>query len=265
MATKEQIVHIARTYLRDFPKFFQVSFTPALRTYDLGKPNVTGDTLWVALVTGPSVTVLPSTAYALDERNGLLRLYGMPSGDTLMIEGYYHEWLSDEDLDFYSDMAIGLTTHNLGLSLNAVAPAVANVIGMYSIVQALWGLLAEYSRDIDVITSEAVHIIASQRYRMVASLLDSWTATYTKAATALNIGLDRIEVLNLRRVSMTTNRLVPLYKEREVGDYAPIERLWPGVPSGVIDLEAPGEAEEMRQDVLIEGEPAPGMLNTGFY
>lgn len=264
MATKADIIAIARNYLRDFPRFFQTSFVPQGRTYELGKPNIDASSMWVATVTGASVSVLaPTTEYVLDERNGLLRLNTLPAVDSLLVEGYHYEWLTPADLSFYADMAIHLNTHNINTPLSDMAPAVVDVVGIHALIQALWGLLSEYSRDIDVITSESVHIIASQRYRMVANLLDTWTAEYNTRAAALNIGLERIEVLNLRRVSYTTNRLIPLYKEREVGDYSPIERLWPEIPDGVLSIETP--EDPLRDDVFVEGEPAPGYLTTGYY
>jgi hypothetical protein len=264
MATKTDVINIARNYLRDFPKFFQGSYAPVSRTYDVGKPNVDPTSLWVATVTGASVSVLTAdVGYVLDERNGLVRFPTLPVCDSVLVEGYHYEWLLPSDLDFYADMAIDLNTHNLHTQLSEMAPAVVDVIGIHALIQALWGLLSEYSRDIDVITSESVHIIASQRYRMVSSLLNQWTDEYNKRAAALNIGLERLEVLNLRRVSKTTNRLVPLYKDREVGDYGPIERLWPEIPEGVINLT--DESEDLRQDIFIDGEPVPGYLSTGQF
>ena len=266
MATKSDIITIARNYLRDFPKFFQTGFVPAGRTYELNKPNIDTGSLWVAYVPsggGASVTVIPDTDYALDERNGLIRLATLPVAETIMVEGYYYEWLTPADLDFYADMAIHMDTHNLSTPLSMLAPAVVDVIGIHALVQALWGLLTEYSRDIDVITSESVHIIASQRYRMVESLLTDWSAEYNKRAAALNIGLERMEVFNLRRVSKTTNRLVPEYREREVGDYGPIERIFPPIDAGVINLE--DTSDKLRQDVLVDGDPVPGFLSTGEF
>lgn len=263
MATKQEITDIARNYLRDFPKFFQDTFNSVGRTVDLGKPNVDGDTLWVAYV--PQGGSAASVSYTLDSRNGLIRLNSnLLTSDTLMVEGYYYEWLTPSDLSFYADMAINLNTHNLKVPLSNMAPAVSDVVGIHTLIQALWGLLSEYSRDIDVITSESVHISASQRYRMVSSLLQYWTEEYNKRAHALNIGLERLEVVNLRRVSRTTNRLVPLYKPREVGDYGPIERLWPDIDEGVIVIED-DDGDELRQDVFVEGEPPPGFLSTGYY
>lgn len=268
MATKEDVVTIARNYLRDFPKFFQLTFTAAGRTYNLGKPNIDADSLWVAYVPagsgGASVTVIPSTDYALDARNGFLRLpYPLVSADEFLVEGYYYEWLLPSDFSFYADMAIHLNTHNIDTPLANMAPAVVDVVGIHTLIQALWGLLSEYSRDIDVITSEAVHIIASQRYRMVQSLLDFWMEEYNKRAAALNIGLERLEVLTLRRVSRTTGYLVPVYKPREIGDYNPVERIWPPIDPGVISIEE--EEDDLRTDVLLDGSPPPGYVSQAYY
>lgn len=268
MATKSDITTTARNYLRDFPKFFRESFVPTGGTmYELGKPNVDSTTLYVAYVPnagGSASTLAASTGYTLDDRNGLIRTVDtIATTNTLMVEGYYYEWLLPDDLDFYADMAINLNTHNIKVPLADMAPAVADVVGIHCLVQALWGLLSEYSRDIDVISSESVHIMASQRYRMVSDLLEYWTAEYNKRAQALNIGLERLEVINLRRISRTTNRLVPLYKSREVGDYGPIERIWIEPDDGVIQIEE--TSDETRTDVYVDGEPPPGYLSTGQY
>lgn len=266
MATKADIVNTARNYLRDYKRPFRTTFNAQGRTYDIGKPNIDATTLWVATIgpTDSSAVEISSANYDLDARNGWLRLDTAVSvNDTLMIEGNHYEWLLPDDLDFYADMAINLNTHNIKVPLSAVAPAVADVIGIHTLIQALWGLLSEYARDIDVITSESVHIQSSQRYRMVSSLLEYWTSEYNKRAQALNIGLERLEVLNLRRVSRTTNRLVPLYKPREVGDYGPIERIFTDIDDGLINLEE--EDDELREHVYLQGEPPPGYLSTGHY
>lgn len=267
MATVSSIANIARNYLRDFPRFFQVSFEANGRTFELGHPNIDSDTFWAAtFTTGASTpTVLSSNQYTLDSRNGLMRLATTPpSGTTLMLEGYHYEWLVPQDLEFYSTMAINLHMHNMDTDLANILPAVEDVIGISALVEALWGLVTEFSRDIDVMTSESIHIPASQRFRMVESLLQFWMAEYEKRAKALNIGLNRIEVFNLRRVSRTTNRLVPVYKATEVGDFGPLERLWIPVDNGEIKVEE--SADDLRTDVLIDGEPPQSMVpNTTAY
>jgi len=262
MSDKNDVIDIARNYLRDFPKFFQDTFSNVGRVVDLGRPNIDTTTLWVR--NQPQMGSQETVTYTVDARNGILRISDdLQATDTLMVEGYYYEWLTPSDLSFYADMAINLNTHNLRTPLENMAPAVVDVIGIHTLVQALWGLMSEYSRDIDVITSESVHIMASQRYRMVSSLLQYWTEEYNTRAKALNIGLERLEVVTLRRVSRTTNRLVPIYKPREVGDYGPIERVYPEIDEGVINIEE--ESDDLREEVYLDGEPPPGYLTTGYY
>lgn len=267
MATVSEIATIARNYLRDFPKFFQVSFEVTGRTFELGNPNIDTDTFWAAYFpTGASVpTVLSTADYNLDSRNGVLRLTSSPaSGTNLMVEGYYYEWLNQPDLEFYAQMALNMHTHNSDMDVQNLTPAVTDVIGIDALVESLWGLVTEFSRDIDVMTSESIHIPASQRFRMVESLLQFWMAEYEKRAKALNIGLNRIEVFNLRRVSRTTNRLVPVYKATEVGDYGPLERLWIPIDKGEITIEE-GE-DDLRSDVFVDGEPPTTLVpNTTAY
>jgi hypothetical protein len=263
VTTVADIAEIARKYLRDFPKFFSVSFVPQGRTFDLSRPNIDKASLWVAGQTGASVSVLPASTYSVDERNGLLRFASLPVADNLLIEGYHYEWLLPADLEFYAQKAVDLNTHNLSTPLSVMAPAVVDVVGIHALVEALWALLGEYSRDIDVITSESVHIIASQRFRMVQSLLDQWMAEYHKRAQALNIGLDRVEVFTLRRVSKTTNRLVPVYRPREVGDTGPIERLWPAIDPGIVDLEE--KEDDLRTDVFVDGDPPPAYVSQNWF
>ena len=264
MATLTDIETIARNYLRDFPKFFQTSFPIVGRTYELGHTNLDTDSLWVATHNGTTTTVLGSDAYALDERNGILRLGDLPSGNyTLMVEGYYYEWVTPADLSFYAERAVEKHIKIIGIGVEDMSDMLVNAIGIATITECLWALMTEFSRDIDVITSESVHIPASQRFRMVQALLMQWEEEYKRHATALNIGIDRVEVFSLRRVARTTNRLVPLYKAKEFGDYAPIERLWPDIDPGVIDREV--KEDSLREDVFIDTTPPSGLSNSDYY
>lgn len=264
MTTLATVEEIARRYLRDFPKFFQTTFTVVGRTYELGQINIDANSIWVALYNGTTTTELTPADYTLDERNGILRLTSMPSGtQTIMVEGYYYEWVTPDDLTFYSQRAIEKHLRAVGVNLEDASDMLVNAIGIAAITECLWALMTEYSRDIDVITSESVHIPASQRFRMVQALLMQWEAEYKRHATALNIGIDRVEVFTLRRVARLTNRLVPLYKPKEFGDYSPIERLWPEIDSGVIDREV--QEDNLREDVFVDTIPRSGQTTTAYY
>lgn len=258
------VMEVARTYLRDFPKFFQVSFDGAGRTYELGHPNVDADTLWIASNVGASVSALSSNQYSLDARNGVLRLANTPaSGSKIMVEGYYYEWVLPTDLEFYAKQAISQHTFSLEIPLENMSQLIIETIGMGTICETLMALMSEFSRDIDVMTSESVHIPASQRFRMAQSLLQYWSSQYDKQARALNIGVDRIEIFNLRRVSRTTNRYVPIFKAKELGDYGPIERIFPNQDKEVIQLEE-APIDNLREDVFIDTDPPTGYSNNTF-
>lgn len=264
MASITDVEEIARRYLRDFPKFFQSTFTVVGRTYELGQINIDANSLWVATFDGSTTTELASTGYSLDERNGILRLATLPEGNaSIMVEGYYYEWVTPDDLSFYAQRAIEKHVRNLGVSIEGMSDLMVNAVGIATITECLWALMTEYSRDIDVITSESVHIPASQRFRMVQALLMQWEAEYKRHATALNIGIDRVEVFSLRRTARTTNRLVPLYKPQEFGDYSPMVRLWPDIDPGIIDREV--QEDSLREDVYIDTNPRSGQTTNAYY
>jgi hypothetical protein len=113
-------------------------------------------------------------------------------------------------------------------------------------------------------TSESIHIPASQRFRMVQSLLAYWSNQYETQARSLNIGVDRIEIFNLRRVSRTTNRYVPMFKARELGDYGPTERIFPNPDKEVIQLEE-APIDNLREDVFVDMPPQEGYVNNSFF
>jgi hypothetical protein len=259
----EHTIQLARNYLRDFPKFFQVSFDAVGRTFELGQPNIDPTTVWIATTVGGSATPLTSSAYTLDHRNGVLRLINTPAANTqLLIEGYYYEWILPEDLQFYAERSINFHLPTIRIPLENASPAVLDVVGLGALVEALQALMTEYARDIDVMTSESVHIPGSQRFRMLQTLCNTWEVEYRKHANNLNIGPERIEQFSLRRMSRTTNRLVPLYKAKEIGDYGPIERIFAEESEGHILIE---NEEDLRTDVFIDMDPETGVTSNAFY
>jgi len=254
MTLIDSIVSAGRQHLRDFPLFFQMTPQVAGRTYKLEHGNVIPASLYVATRAGTTgaATEIPFT---IDERNGILRLTAQPNASAqLMIEGYYYEWVSDPDFAFHAKVAVNTLTTPSQPPLESLSPVVLDAAGIVTVVNVLWALAAEYSRDIDVSTPEAVHVPASQRYRMTLELLRSWQARAAEIESALNIGLNRLEQYQIRRISMTWNRLVPVYVPKEIGDNSPIERLWPAIPTGLAPgTEAP---EDLREDVYVEEVPA---------
>lgn len=100
---------------------------------------------------------------------------------------------------------------------------------LLGVVNALWKLATDAASDVNVDTVEGTHIDRGQRFQQLMAMIDATTARYQDICQQLNIGLWRIEVSELRRVSRTTSRLVPIYREREYDDYGQAVRELPPV------------------------------------
>jgi hypothetical protein len=93
-------------------------------------------------------------------------------------------------------------------------------------VEALFALATDASYDIDIIAPDGVNIPRSERFRQLSALINQRMQHYKELCSMLNIGLWRIEMGTLRRVSRTTNKLVPIYMPQEVDDARKPERVY---------------------------------------
>jgi hypothetical protein len=257
MAILEAVMENARNHVRDFPVFFSTTTAQldlATRSFKLPHNNVSANGLVVWATNGTAtvdgVTGTGASAddthfvYVLDERNGLLRITapptgtGFPAGAGANVEGYYYEWLADSELRYFTTMTIAEHAfHRQDFDFEAISDVEREVITLGAAAEAMYSLLVEYSRDIDVNTPQAISIPASQRFRQVEQLLfgqHGLMDRYKEKAHMLNVGLDKIEMIVQRRVSRMTNRLVPIYTHREYDDISVPRRVFPR-----IDIQAP--------------------------
>jgi len=229
----------ARNYLRDFPQYFEVDEGPLnVLTIRLPHPLISTSTLQVYTTPLPTEAVPnpPSaitTAWQLDERNGLLKMTDVAAlNQRLVVAGFFYSWFSDADLEFHVGKSVHEMTYN-GQDIEDFAPVQLDVVMLGGVVSALWSLAMELSLDIDVSTPEGMFIPARQRYSQVLQMLQNYEAEYTNKAAMLNMGLGALEVFRLRRVAYMTGRYVPVYQEREFDDPRWPNRLYPPIPTGV--------------------------------
>ena len=224
----------ARTILRDYPQYFEVDQGPLnVLTIRLPHPLIMSSSLQVYLTptTGTPTTVLTS-AWQLDERNGLVKLTeDADLGKRCLIAGYHFTWFTDTDLGFHLNKVVNEMIVN-GSSLDSFSGAEVDVMIMGGVVNALWSLAMELALDIDVSTPEGMFIPARQRYAQVLQMIGQFENEYQTKASLLNIGLGSLEVYRLRRIALMTGRYVPVYREREFDDPRPPERLYPPIPFG---------------------------------
>lgn len=233
MATNvSELASGARTYLRDYPQYFEVDEGPLnVLTIRLPHPLIQSSSLQVYTTDSTPTTTL-TTDWQLDARNGLLKLTDEALlNQRVLVAGYHYSWFSDEDLNFHVTKVV----HEMDYSndVSTFGDAEMDVIILGGVVRALWSLAVELSLDIDVSTPEGIYIPARQRFAQVMQMLTYWEAEYNTKSSMLNIGLGSIEQFRLRRVAYLTNRLVPVYQEQEVDDRTRPDRLYPPIPEGI--------------------------------
>lgn len=231
--TIDDLTSGARTYLRDFPQYFEVDAGILnVLTVRLPHPLVSPSSLQVYL-TPTSGTAALTEEWQLDERAGLLKMTNAADlSKQLVVAGYHYTWFSDTDLGFYVGKSVNEMSYGNSGNLDGFLPVQYDVVMLGGVVHALWSLAMELSLDIDVSTPEGMFIPARQRFTQVIQMLQYWEKEYNDKAAMLNMGLNSLDQSRLRRVAHLTGRYVPVYIDREFDDPCPPERLYPAIPSG---------------------------------
>jgi hypothetical protein len=241
MSTTE-IASTARSFLRDFPKYFEMEAGPLnVLTIRLPHPLVSPASVQVYVNDPDAGSTALTKKWLLDERNGLLKLTDESLLDKrVTVAAYHYTWFTDADLAMHASQAAEEVAYSSGGDPDNISGIYTEVTAMGAVVRALWSLALEFSFDIDVSTPEGMFIPARQRFAQVIQMMQYWEGEYNTRAAALNIGLGALEVFRLRRVAYLTNRYVPVYQEREIDDPRPPHRLYPPIPDGSLPELASG-------------------------
>jgi hypothetical protein len=174
---------------------------------------------------GVVLTIQATPQYVIDYKHGVISFTGapQPQGTDLGVQGVTYDFFDDDEV------AQAVTdAFNLHVQDQDPLPVIDPVLGMPSIssseeylvsilaaVELLWFRATDASAEIDIHTPEGVTIPRSERYRQTLQQVNALQEEYKTIAGALGVGLWRIQILFERRVSYTTNRLVPLFREQE--------------------------------------------------
>lgn len=225
MATLTGLVSRLRLELGDLPHGFQARSISdgATQHYNLPVELLDEASLRVYTKNGSTVTELGAPGdYTVDARGGAIFLADAPSSGTeVVVEGDHFQTFLTEDLEDFVNTAFGLHTHGeeevdtTELEMDDLDPVEDYLVVILAHIQALWAMITDAAQEIDVFSPDGVRIPVGQRYQQLMGLIAFWEAKYKELSQALGVGIFRIQMFNLRRVSRTTNRLVPLYRAQE--------------------------------------------------
>lgn len=260
MADMPGIIARVRSEVGDFGSPFRDDFTGGgeLSIFDLSETNIVAAGVVATLVVQGELTQLvQGTDYAVDSREGRIVLLGgrgpLQHDQMLMVSGAAEGMFTDEELTRYVTDALhqhvyGRTVQtryrdSFGfirytddpISLVTLPPVEEPLLAYLAVVNVLWTLATDAASDASISTAEGTSVDRAARYRQLMEHLDSIQGRYNALAQQLNVGLGRIEQFTLRRVSRTTNRLVPIFREREYDDAGYPQRLLPPVDEPDLD------------------------------
>lgn len=218
--------------------------------FDLPRQNVDPATLIVEISNGVSITTLHTPAdYILDSTNGQLSLTNpVPNGSTLLVIGnswslftdaeltdivteavYQHTFGQTTNERFRDGLTGAITYRNQRITLDNLPVMQEPLVVILADINALWILATDAATDVNIQTAEGTNVDRSARYSQLMGHITSLTERYQDYCGQLNVGLYRMETLNLRRVSRTTGRLVPIFTDREYDDHRWPQRELPNI------------------------------------
>lgn len=177
------------------------------------------------ILSGVVISGSATPSYYIDAKHGVIAFYSapQPAGATLGIQGTTYNYYIDEEVAQAVTDAFNMHVADLE-PLPVIDPVLGQpsidsneeyLVSILAAVELLWFQATDSSQVIDIHTPEGVFIPRAERFEQITNQVAALEAQYKMKSGALGVGLYRIQVLNQRRVSYTTNRLVPIFREQE--------------------------------------------------
>ena len=231
-----------RLEVGDFKDGFQVSVYSDGRAQRLDLPiEVVSPVNLLVQTINPAGAVISNlllgSDYTMDYRAGVLTLaVSYPAGQEISVTGDHYQFFTDDELDLFVRSAALKHTHSAeslsvyrddlhfrhflysNQTIDTIAPVEYHPLALLAAAEALEVIRSDSAFDIDVTTAEGTSLPRTERFRNIGELIATKQARYDDLCAKLGVGLGRIEVFTMRRISRTTGRLVPVYVNREYDD-----------------------------------------------
>ena len=232
MALLADILSRVRVELGDQQKNFTFSGVGdgSTKSFYLNAKPIEIGNLYITVAGSP---IAYPAGYSLEASTGIVTFTTAPAnGAAITATGLSDRYFLDTDLTTFINTAITQHTYNRtdaygsSISLNSIPAVEEYPLAILAVIEALWALATDASFDININAPDGVVIPRAQRYAQLSETIQQRTEQYKTLCAQLNIGLYRIEMGTLIRVSRLTNKLVPIYMAQEVDDARQPERVY---------------------------------------
>jgi hypothetical protein len=174
-----------------------------------------------------------TTNFTVEENIGYIHFVTTPAdGAVITITGTHYRYFTTGELTTFVNTAVLQHTDNRTdafgsqITISSIPAVEEYPVALLATVEALWALATDAAFDINISAPDGVQIPRSQRFAQLSQIIAARKEQYRELCSALNVGLWRIEMGTLRRVSRTTNKLVPIYMAQEIDDSTKPERVY---------------------------------------
>lgn len=166
-----------------------------------------------------------SSTVEAEETTGYITFDDIPdAGSTVVVAGTHFRYFTSAEIEHFVDTA--LKQHNAGhadglgraVTVSTLPGVEEYPVVVLASILAMYTLATDAAFDIDIQAPDGVMIPRSERYRQLIQMIQVREAHYRELCSLLGIGMYKIDVFTLRRISKTTNRYVPVYLPMEVDD-----------------------------------------------
>ncbi len=208
--------------------------TGSLVTYDTGYYQAARSSTNELPTDGTYWTDISGQAYVINDTLGQIQLgEPVPLNATLIMAGNSWSLFSDAEITVYVTDALNQHCFNrtikerfrdvrgfidyreTPLTVSNLPAIEVPLVVMLATINTFWTLANDTASDFNISTAEGTNIDRTSQYSQIMSQIAGMTERYQQLCGQLNVGIYRMETLQLRRTSYTTGRLVPGYTSRE--------------------------------------------------
>lgn len=185
------------------------------------------------LVKVNNTPILTPAGYTIEQDIGVVHFVTAPAlNAAIVISGQRYRYFTDADITTFVNTAVTQHTYNRTdafgsvVNIGSIQAVEEYPLAILAVIEALWVLATDSAFDINITAPDGVVIPRAQRYQQLTNIIQQRWEQYKQLCAQLNIGLWRIEMGILRRVSRRTNKLVPVYMPQENDDSRRPERVY---------------------------------------